>query len=112
MGWYETRQEARLAVHREFGVPASYQSPVSGSLPVPCTVRFHTRTVNFGDLDREGYARVAEDINRVIFLRSEVEPVRRGVVTIFAREFTLELAEPSDDGLTAVWNVIPNSLTP
>lgn len=111
MGWAETRQEARLAVHSEFGVPASYLSPVPSAEPVPCTVRFHTRIIRQGDLDREGYAQVVEDINRVIFLRSEVDPIRRGTVTIDGREFVLEVAEPSEDGLLAVWNVVPKPVT-
>ncbi len=112
MAWDDIRQEARLAVHREFGVPAVYQSPVSGAEPVPCTVRFHTRIARFGDLDREGFAQVVEDINRVIFMRSEVDPLRRGTVTINGRTFVLEVREPSDDGFLAVWNVVPQNPTP
>lgn len=112
MGWSETRQAARLAVHREFGVPASYLAPTDGAEPAACTVRFHTRVARFGDLDREGYAQVVEDVNRVIFLNAEVTTARRGVVTINSRDYVLETQEPSDDGLTSVWNVVPKTLTP
>lgn len=112
MTWDDIRNEARLAVHREFGLPAVYRSPTIGAEPVPCTARFHTRIARFGDLDREGYAQVVEDVNRVIFERAEVDPVRRGTVTLMGREFVLETCEPSDDGRWAVWNVVPKALTP
>jgi len=112
VAWDEIRQDARLAVHSEFGRPASYLSLTVGAVPVPCTVRYHTRTVRQGDLDREGYAQVVEDINRVIFLRSEVVGERGGVVTIKGRDYSLDFLEPSEDALFAAWNVIPVALTP
>lgn len=112
MAWGEIRQEARLAVHSEFGRSASYLPVAPGAVPVPCTVRYHTRIVRQGDLDREGYAQVVEDINRVIFLRSEVVGERGGIVTINTRGYSLDFLEPSDDAQFASWNVVPVALTP
>jgi hypothetical protein len=110
VAWDDIRQDARLAVHSEFGRAADYLAP-GETVPVACTVRFHTRVVRQGDLDREGYAEVYEDVNRIVFLRSEVTPVRRAVVTLDAKEYTIDTVEPSDDGLLAVCNVVPKALT-
>lgn len=116
MGWQETRRAARLAVHRQFAVPATYTAPAPGAVPVDCSVRLHTRIARFGDLDREGYAQVVEDINRVVFLQSEVpSPQRKGVVTITSNglQFTIDLKVPSDsDDTIIVCEVKPPKVAP
>lgn len=83
MGWAETRQRARRTVHATFSLPAVYTPPGIGAVPVNCMARMHNEAKLFGDLDREGYAQMIEDVNQVIFDALEVEPVKFGVVTFY-----------------------------
>lgn len=107
MGWSETRTAARLAVHRQFAVPATYTAPTVGAVPVPCSVRLHTRIARFGDLDREGYAEVVEDVSKIIFLQAEVTPVRKALVEVAGKQFTIDLVVPPDDDLLVTCEVKP-----
>lgn len=107
--WHDTRRNSRLAVHARFAVPATY-TPPNGGVPVSCSVRLHTKIARFGDLDREGYAEVVEDVNRVVFLQSEVpEPARKGVVRITATgvEYTIDIVVPPDDDTIIACEVKP-----
>jgi hypothetical protein len=103
MGWAETRKASRLQVHARFAVSATYTAPISGAVPVDCKVRVHTKVSRFGDIDREGFAEVVQDLTRVIFLQSEVpEPRMNGVVAVIdgplaGKSFTVEIVEPVDD---------------
>ena len=81
MGWAETRQKARRAVHSTFALPAVYTPPGVGAVAMPCNARMHNEKQEFGDLDREGYAIRVEDVNQVIFDALEVEPQKNGVVS-------------------------------
>ena len=113
MGWADTKRAARLRVHAQFAVSAEYTGPALGSPPVPCNVRVHTKIARYGDLDREGFAEVVEDINRVIFLQSEVTPVRKGIVTIYSgHQFAIEVIVPSDDDTVTVCEVKPLKVAP
>lgn len=108
MGWADTKRAARLRVHAQFAVSAEYTGPALGSSPIPCNVRVHTKIARYGDLDREGFAEVVEDINRVIFLQSEVTPARKGLVTIYSgHEFTIDTIEPPTDDTVWVCMVAP-----
>jgi hypothetical protein len=78
--WSELKAEARTLAHATFGLSGQYLPP-SGA-PVTVTVRLHSRVEVFGDLDREGYAQQAEDVSRMVFLLSEVTPVRGARVTL------------------------------
>ena len=79
MGWAEIRRAARRVVHSTFVLPAVYSSP-DGLIVKPCMARKHNEKKAFGDLDREGFAQVIEDVNQVIFDAFEVEPQRNGTV--------------------------------
>lgn len=108
MGWADTKRQARLRVHAHFAVSAEYTGPALGSSAIPCSVRVHTKIARFGDLDREGYAEVVEDINRVIFLQSEVTPARKGIVTLYSgHQFAIETIEPPTDDTVVVCEVKP-----
>lgn len=84
MGWAETRAAARATVHESFGLVASYTPPGVGAIPVTgITVRWHTRTVRHGDLDREGYPQLQEDVTRIMLDTAEVpEPVRNALIVV------------------------------
>lgn len=113
MNWADTKRQARLRVHAQFAVSAEYTPPLAGATPIPCQVRLHNKIARFGDLDREGYAEVVEDINRVIFLQSEVTPARLGLVTLYSgQQFTIDVIEPPTDDTVVVCNVKPKKVTP
>ena len=97
MDWGELRAAVRNTVHSVFARSATYQSPSypaghpptfamqQGTMavnPVDITVRLHTNIEVFGDLDREGYAQQAEDVNRMVFLSADITPARGGIVTM------------------------------
>ncbi len=99
MGWAETRALARSAVHQAFGLAASYLPPGGGALITGLTVRWHSRTVRHGDLDREGYAQVQEDVNRIMIDTAEVPcPERGGLITLTddGRCYRVEYVLPYD----------------
>ena len=80
MGWAEIRKKARATVHATFALPAVYTSP-DGLTVIPCMARKHNEKKVFGDLDREGFAQIIEDVNQVIFDEIEVTPQRKGTVS-------------------------------
>lgn len=105
--WHDTRRNSRLAVHARFAVPATY-TPPNGGVPVQCSARLHTKIARFGDLDREGFSEVVEDVNKVILLQSEVpNPLRKGVVSIAGRDYMIDLVVPPDDDTIIVCEVKP-----
>jgi hypothetical protein len=75
MTWDDIRREARLSVHETFSFDAAYTAP-GGADPIVVKGRLHTRMVQHGDLDREGYAQVIEDVNQVVLATAEVTPVK------------------------------------
>lgn len=106
MGWQDIRAAARDVVHTTFGVAALYYAPGS-AVAVPVTVRHHTTMLMGGDLDREGYGEVVEDVNRIVLDTTEVTPAYKGRVVIPNDDVLyLEVAERQDAGRYQVWNVL------
>lgn len=99
MGIRDLRDRARASLHERLADPAVYVPP-SGA-PVPCSIRVHDRTRNFGDMT--GFALPAERIETVpeiVCLASEVAPIRGGIFSIAADEaYRVEIALPRD-GIT------------
>lgn len=91
MGWAEIRKKARRTVHSTFSLSAVYTDP-DGTV-TPCMARMHNEMKEFGDLDREGFARVVQDVNQVVFDALEVEPKKKGTVRfdINGMEVTFEI---------------------
>ena len=110
----QMKREARRAVHDTFAVDATYLDSTLAD-PVILRVRFHTRRAILGDDLNQGYAEIAENIDRVILDREELAtkgltPRRRGVVTLTDPEFagialTLDVRAPFDGPITEVWTV-------
>lgn len=112
MDWTELRAATREAVHSVFSQAATYEPPsppggytatyalLHGSQsvnPISITVRLHTNIETFGDLDREGYAQQAEDVNQMVFLSAEVQPARGGKVTLSSGEtYQIRMVLPDD----------------
>jgi hypothetical protein len=104
--WTEIRAAARSIVQETFGVPAQYTPPGIGAVPVAVTVRFRSKNLQFGDLIREGYAKVVEDINQIVLQKSEVSTTRLGVVTLAnGARYKLDLRVPDDGSDFATWDV-------
>lgn len=106
--WDAIKAKSRRVVHDTFGVAATYAPPGSTAGPLPIKVRHHTREVRLGDLDREGYAETAEDINRLVFWRADIDPVQYGIVIITSSglRYRLEIRVKQDDKKLAVWDVV------
>lgn len=105
--WDAIKAVSRKVVHQTFRVDALY-TPPGASAALPIKVRHHTREMRFGDLDREGYAEVAEDINRLVFYREEIDPVQHAIVQIKSsgNKYRLDLRVRQDDETLAVWDVL------
>jgi hypothetical protein len=78
MGWADIRKAARRVVGATFALPAVYTSPAG--IETPCNPRRHNVLKVFGDLDREGFAKTIEDVNRIVFDLREVIPEKNGTV--------------------------------
>jgi hypothetical protein len=103
MGWHEIRTAARRNVHQQFALPAFYSTADLAVIEQPISVRLHNDLKKFGDLDREGFARVMETVNQIIFDSDEVVPVRNATVTFrFDGQadlvYNIDLPLPSPDG--------------
>ena len=102
----DIRDQSRAAIHAKFALPAVI-SDSGGSAIGTAHVRLHLADSRaFGDLDREGFAQVIEDVNRMIFLTAEAKPERKGVVEMDdGRQYVIDTVQPSLDGLTVSCDV-------
>lgn len=121
MSWADIRNEITAACHEQFAVPATYYEYTSGGISAwtlhpDVMVRFHSRHVRDGDLDREGYAEALEDVNRVVFYLADLTfvPKQSDRIDIGGRVFRLDVEDTRSDDTIAVWHVreseIPESL--
>jgi hypothetical protein len=108
--WFTVRRQARRDVHDAFSLIASY----SDSTPASATglhVRWHSRfTAAIGDIPGGDYARVMENIDRLIFDLDELTvTLKRGGVVVFddypGQQFMLDVREPADGPVIAIWTV-------
>lgn len=110
--FFEIKRQARRDIHAAFAVSASYSD---ATLAVPVTglrVRWQDKLTNAeGDLSG-GYARVFENVDRIIFSTDELAdkgltPQRGGVVTLddYGIELTLDVREPIDGPVKQIWTV-------
>jgi hypothetical protein len=78
VSWATIRAAAKRVVHDTFAREALYTGPEVGDLALPARIRLHTQFLRFGDLDREGYAQVIDDVNQVMIDVGEVVPKKNG----------------------------------
>jgi len=99
--------QARATLHAQLGLAATYTPPGPAAETVDVTVRVVRQLVNHGDLDRQGFAKVREDINSVVLDTGETgEPLRNArVVVPDLGEFRIDDVEPAD-GLFRTCTVI------
>lgn len=97
MRWREIKATARAAVHRTFAYDGVYVAK-GGGPQKPCKVRIHTRNEVFGDLDREGYARVWEGVTGLIYDDREISPTRGGEFIFDTNfRFNVDTVGPKED---------------
>jgi len=110
MSWRDLRTKARAVVHATFQQPAQhFRTKVTTGAGNSITVRDHSNTVVTGDLDREQYTKVVEDVDRLILLTSDVEQykIEEGhyVKLSDGRVMFLELQRPTNDMFTVTFEV-------
>ena len=107
MGFREIKNEARLALHKELSVPASYYETILAT-PRLIHVRSHDKFLQQGDLKGTNlnYAEIEDVSPKLIFERAEVEnPPRGGLVIISAEEgYRIGQTKPKD-GITVTAEV-------
>lgn len=97
MTYREHKTAARLAIHKEFAVPAIYIAP--GGAQTACEVRVHNYNSLQGAI-RRADAEVIEMTPTAIFLVSQVQPTRNGIISVAPGEaYRLGEVQPPD-GIT------------
>ena len=98
---------ARNVAHEELGMEAFYQAPGPGRGIIPTHVRLIRHRVLHGDLDRQGFAAVEEDVNKVILDTTSVgEPLERASLNITGLGlYRIDTIDP-EDGRYRACNVI------
>lgn len=108
MGWLQIKQKARDDVHKTFEHPARFR-PKNGGAEIPTLARLHYQMKQFGDLDREGFATITEDLNRVLIDTRVVADAQDGDKIYFPelkRLFQLSVKIGSEDDIYNKWDVI------
>lgn len=111
MNWNDIRRQARAVVHETFAdaMARIYAAPGDGPGAL-IAVRVHNKVLVQGDLAREGYAQVVEEIERAIFLRADVVAltIRRGSVLkmVDGRTYKLEVERPTRDDFSVEFEVV------
>jgi hypothetical protein len=72
MSWADIKASMKRDVHTTFKLSAVYRAAGSET-DVAIAARLHTSQAIIGDLDREGFAQVVQDINRVVFDMAELD---------------------------------------
>lgn len=106
MSFRDVKNAARLDLHQAMQVEANYYA--GGAPAVPITVRVHSKTKALGDLQGTSltYAEVREDVTRLVFLNSQITPVRGAVVVVAADEgYRVDTVDPKD-GITRLAEVV------
>jgi hypothetical protein len=108
VNWFEVKSKMQQDVHATFAVPAIYRA--AGTMyNLNITARLHTSQEIIGDLDREGFAQILQDVNRVVLDISEVAaPTRLSTLTFCdGRVYILEALIPTGNAQHQTWQVTP-----
>lgn len=90
MGWAEIRKQARRTTHATFALSAVYRS-ADGNTETPCNARLHSEKKVFGDLDREGFARMIEDQNLIVLDKREIGTPEKNATVDFGNDIIVEI---------------------
>jgi hypothetical protein len=108
--WTDTRRSARQIVHDTFAYKDARYYPQVGVGPgTQVSVRVHNRVIAQGDLGREGFAQMLDEVERIIFLTTDVDvlDVRKGgaVKLSDGRNYRLEVRRPARDDFSVEFEV-------
>lgn len=112
--WVDIRRQARQDIHAAFAVSASYNDSTLIAPIAEIHVRWHDRfTAAIGDVVGGEYARIFENIDRILFDPVELAakgfmPIRGGTVTLtkYGYSFKLDVQEPIDGPDKISWTVM------
>jgi hypothetical protein len=110
--WFDIRQQARRDIHAAFSVSASYRDTTMPA-PIDVSVRWQDRfTTGVGDISGGDYARVFDNIDKIIFDIDElaakgITPRQGATVTLldYGVILVLDSREPYNGPVTLVWTV-------
>lgn len=107
--WDQVKIGARGVVQGTFARSAVYRTTPSSPTGLDVKARLHTKQQVIGDLDREGFAQVLQDVNAIVLDLEQVQPVKGATVTFVSdgRAFTIEHIQHSDDGRYVKCEVSP-----
>lgn len=104
------KAQTRQIVQDFLAVPALLYTNDEGPDATEINVRWHDKINRFGNNDNMGWAERVEGIDRLIFNRPELAEknitLRRNLelfIPSVGKTFALELAEPDDGPIEAVW---------
>lgn len=111
--WVALRRQARQDIHAAFAVSAEYTDD-DVTVAVPLHVRWHDKfTTAIGDIGGGEYARVFENIDKILFDPTELTtqgltPKRGGIVALtdYDYSFKLDVREPFDGPDKVTWTVM------
>ena len=95
---------------KAFNLPPETVYRAAGTMfDLAITARLHTSQEIIGDLDREGFAQILQDVNRVVLDISEVAaPARLSTLTfVDGRVYVLEALIPTGNASHQTWQVTP-----
>jgi hypothetical protein len=106
-GFQDMLAEARATLHSHLSLPATYRDPGAGTVEIPTSARLMRVQPTFGDLDRQGFAQVVEDVNQLVLDTDDVpEPTEKARVNVIGHGvFRIDAVQPAD-GRFRTCNVI------
>lgn len=102
------KRKSRTALHQAMKVRALYIPPGTGTIPVPCEVRVHTKFEAKGDLKGTSfsYAEKESETPKIIFMEPGFELENKAVVSVEPGEaYRIDSFEPPD-GITISASVV------
>lgn len=110
----DLKRRMRADVHKTFALPALYRDATMGA-PVDVTIRWHSRVDEFGDLAEQHFAKIVDNVDRIIFDSAElvekgITPRQHGTVTITEdgwrdAKLVLQVSEPTVGPVENAWQV-------
>lgn len=94
-------RQARRTLHEHMSVPALFFAWPSPEVIKPVTVRVHDKFTYIGDLKGTNfhYAEIEDNSPRIVFMRSEVELPKRGMIITIEPGigYSIDHVQPPDD---------------
>lgn len=106
MGANSFRSLLYKTVHKTLSELVTYTPPTGAPIP-NVSARLLRGNEVFGDLDREGYAEVSQDVVRIVFQSDEITPVEKAVVVFEnGSSYRIKFIRPSENDHEIVTEVV------